>query len=169
MTVPKEKNIIEKKDHLKNEDTGFSADKSHVKTDDSKTSIFYENKENVKKSDSPKDGKEISFELLEDNWSHIKKEIRNRSVMLEALMEGVRPEKFEKGVLWVRFPEDHKFHEREVMKPANRKKIEDVINRICNVNIKMDSISGEREKVTSTDEFVNKVIDFFEAEIVKKK
>ena len=169
ITVPKEKNIIEKKDHLKNEDTAFSADKSHMKTDDSKTLIFYENKENIKKSNSSKDEKEISFELLEDNWSHVKKEIRNRSVMLEALMEGVRPEKFEKGVLWVRFPEDHKFHEREVMKPANRKKIEDVINRICNVDIKMDSISSEREKVTSTDEFVNKVIDFFEAEIVKKK
>ncbi|MDO5088890.1 MAG: DNA polymerase III subunit gamma/tau [Leptotrichiaceae bacterium] len=110
-----------------------------------------------------------TIQIFEEKWADIKKEIKKKSVMLEALLSDTYPEKIDKNILLIRFPEGHKFHSDKIMENENRIKIEKIINKICGSDILIDTVFEGKRKEHSGDDFVNKVIDFFEGEIIDKK
>ncbi|MBF4806198.1 MAG: DNA polymerase III subunit gamma/tau [Pseudoleptotrichia goodfellowii] len=107
--------------------------------------------------------------LFESKWKEIKKGIKKESVMIEALMADTYPEKLEGNTLTIRFPEGHKFHSSRIMETENKLKIEKIINKLCNSDILISTTFGGEDGGSSEDEFVNKVIDFFEGTIIDSK
>ena len=61
-----------------------------------------------------------------------------------------------------------KFHQEKIMELKNKQSIEDVLKAFFNVNVNL-LVEREGEKHKSQNTFVNKVIEFFDAEVVEKK
>ena len=112
---------------------------------------------------------EYSVDLYEKNWEKIRKEIKNAGAILNALMADTYPEEIKNGVLVIRFPDGHKFHSRQIMELDKKSKIEAIINKICNTDIKITTIFDNDARENSDDEFIEKVINFFDGEIIEKK
>lgn len=112
---------------------------------------------------------EYSIDLFEEKWEQIRKEIKNSGAILNALMADTYPEKVKNGVLEIKFPDGHKFHSRQIMELDKRSKIEMIINKICNSDIRITTIFDNNENENSDDKFIEKVINFFEGEIIEKK
>lgn len=112
---------------------------------------------------------EYSVDLFEKNWEKIRKEIKNTGAILNALMADTYPEEIKNGVLVIRFPDGHKFHSRQIMELDKKSKIEAIINKICNTDIKITTIFENDARENSDDEFIEKVINFFDGEIIEKK
>ena len=112
---------------------------------------------------------EYSVDLFEKNWEKIRKEIKNTGVILNALMADTYPEEIKNGILVIRFPDGHKFHSRQIMELDKKSKIEAIINKICNTDIKITTIFDNNDNENSDDEFIEKVINFFDGEIIEKK
>ena len=112
---------------------------------------------------------EYSVDLFEKNWEKIRKEIKNTGVILNALMADTYPEEIKNGILVIRFPDGHKFHSRQIMELDKKSKIEAIINKICNTDIKITTIFDNDARENSDDEFIEKVINFFDGEIIEKK
>ena len=112
---------------------------------------------------------EYSVDLFEKNWEKIRKEIKNIGAILNALMADTYPEEIKNGVLVIRFPDGHKFHSRQIMELDKKSKIEAIINKICNTDIKITTIFDNDARENSDDEFIEKVINFFDGEIIEKK
>ena len=112
---------------------------------------------------------EYSVDLFEKNWEKIRKEIKNTGAILNALMADTYPEEIKNGVLVIRFPDGHKFHSRQIMELDKKSKIEAIINKICNTDIKIITIFDNDGRENSDDEFIEKVINFFDGEIIEKK
>ena len=112
---------------------------------------------------------EYSVDLIEKNWEKIRKEIKNAGAILNALMADTYPEEIKNGVLVIRFPDGHKFHSRQIMELDKKSKIEAIINKICNTDIKITTIFDNDARENSDDEFIEKVINFFDGEIIEKK
>ena len=112
---------------------------------------------------------EYSVDLFEKNWEKIRKEIKNAGAILNALMADTYPEEIKNGVLVIRFPDGHKFHSRQIMELDKKSKIEAIINKICNTDIKITTIFDNDARENSDDEFIEKVINFFDGEIIEKK
>ena len=112
---------------------------------------------------------EYSVDLFEKNWEKIRKEIKNTGAILNALMADTYPEEIKNGVLVIRFPDGHKFHSRQIMELDKKSKIEAIINKICNTDIKITTIFDNDARENSDDEFIEKVINFFDGEIIEKK
>ena len=110
-----------------------------------------------------------SIDLFEKNWEKIRKEIKNAGAILNALMADTYPEEIKNGVLVIRFPDGHKFHSRQIMELDKKSKIEAIINKICNTDIKITTIFDNDARENSDDEFIEKVINFFDGEIIEKK
>lgn len=112
---------------------------------------------------------EYSVDLFEKNWEKIRKEIKNTGAILNALMADTYPEEIKNGILVIRFPDGHKFHSRQIMELDKKSKIEAIINKICNTDIKITTIFDNNARENSDDEFIEKVINFFDGEIIEKK
>ena len=112
---------------------------------------------------------EYSVDSFEKNWEKIRKEIKNTGAILNALMADTYPEEIKNGVLVIRFPDGHKFHSRQIMELDKKSKIEAIINKICNTDIKITTIFDNDARENSDDEFIEKVINFFDGEIIEKK
>ena len=112
---------------------------------------------------------EYSIDLFEEKWEQIRKEIKNSGAILNALMADTYPEKVKNGVLEIKFPDGHKFHSRQIMELDKRSKIEMIINKICNSDIRITTIFDNNDNENSDDKFIEKVINFFEGEIIEKK
>ena len=112
---------------------------------------------------------EYSIDLFEGNWEKIRKEIKNSGAILNALMADTYPEGIKNGVLTIRFPDGHKFHSRQIMELDKKTKIETVINKICNTDIRITTIFDNDNRENSDNEFIEKVINFFDGEIIEKK
>ena len=112
---------------------------------------------------------EYLVDLFEKNWEKIRKEIKNTGAILNALMADTYPEEIKNGILVIRFPDGHKFHSRQIMELDKKSKIEAIINKICNTDIKITTIFDNDARENSDDEFIEKVINFFDGEIIEKK
>ena len=55
------------------------------------------------------------------------------------------------------------------MELDKRSKIEMIINKICNTDIRITTIFDNNDNENSDDKFIEKVINFFEGEIIEKK
>lgn len=112
---------------------------------------------------------DLNIDFFEQKWNIIRKSIRDRRVMLAALLADAYPESYEKGILNIRFPDGNDFHAVNIMELANKREVEGIIGEVLNFKIEINALSGSRKTKSEKDEFINKVISFFDGEIIEKK
>ena len=123
--------------------------------------------------DKIRDGARISsspdFSIFEKKWNDIKAEMKNREAVINALMMDTYPERLENNTLIIKFPVGNKFHRENIMQPDKKHKTENIINRICGTDIRIKGELEGDDRKSSENEFVNKVLDFFDGEILEKR
>ena len=142
--------------------------------------LFFSNKnnQNIDKSLSNQEINEnrkedvvsnIDFSIFEEKWNDIKLEMKNKEAVVNALMMNTYPDRMENNDLIIMFPNGNKFHKENIMQADKKIKVENIINKICGTNIKIKGeVEGEPKKNSGND-FVNKVLTFFDGEILEKK
>ncbi len=109
-----------------------------------------------------------SITEIENKWIEYKQLLKQKNVMLAAFLDNSYPDRIENGKLYLKFPSNQKFHSEKVMDQKNRILIENTIQKFFGENIEIVSeIEGGHRR--SEDEFINKVIDFFDATIIEQK
>ena len=156
-----------------NHSKSFKADDINSLTGKNVSEIFTGEIENRGSSESltqnTESYPEYSIDLFEEKWEQIRKEIKNSGAILNALMADTYPEKVKHGVLEIKFPDGHKFHSRQIMELDKRSKIEKIINKVCDTDIRITTVFDSNDSQNSDDKFIEKVINFFEGEIIEKK
>ena len=95
--------------------------------------------------------------------------MKNKEAVVNALMMNTYPDRMENNDLIIMFPNGNKFHKENIMQADKKIKVENIINKICGTNIKIKGeVEGEPKKNSGND-FVNKVLTFFDGEILEKK
>ena len=111
-------------------------------------------------------------EQLSNNTEEIKKilnEIKKESVMLAALAVESYPAKIENGILYIKFPNDQKFHSEQILLPEKKPKVEKIINTLCNTDVTIQTLLEDESSQNQEDKFLQKVINFFDGEILERK
>ena len=111
----------------------------------------------------------LDFSIFEKKWNDIKAEMKNKEAVINALMMDTYPERLENNTLIIRFPIGNKFHRENIMQPDKKHKVENIINRLCNTDIRIKGELEGDDRKSSENEFVNKVLDFFDGEILEKR
>ena len=88
--------------------------------------------------------------------------------MLAAFIIESKPSRIEGNKLILIVPNEQKFHQEKIMESKNKQSIETTLATFFNTNVTI-FVEREGEKHRSQDTFVNKVIEFFDAEVVEKK
>ncbi len=137
----------------------------------SQKTVSVENAEtaNVEKLETEKAVKNYDISIFYDNWKKILAGIKKESVMLGALAIDSCPDRVENGVLYIRFPKDHKFHSEQILLPEKKPKIEKVINQICNSDITIQTFLESEDSQNEEDKFLQTAVKFFDGEILEKK
>ncbi len=112
---------------------------------------------------------DINLELIKSKWKAFKDELKKENIMLSAFLTDTNPVDIENDILVLGLPSWQSFHKEKIENKENRQKIELVLKKIYGAKLKIEmKLLGEQPK-NESDEFINKVIDFFDAEIIEKK
>jgi DNA polymerase-3 subunit gamma/tau len=113
------------------------------------------------------------LERVESLWEDIKRDVRPRSPMLQALLKDVRPIDVESNTIVLLA--SSAFHKSNLEKPQNSKIVEDVINKQlggvfairCTIETKAESrdLRGQIREARK-DDLVRAAMNIFEAHIV---
>ena len=96
-------------------------------------------------------------------------EIKKESVMLAALAVESYPAKIENGILYIKFPNDQKFHSEQILLPEKKPKVEKIINTLCNTDVTIQTLLEDESSQNQEDKFLQKAINFFDGEILERK
>ena len=89
--------------------------------------------------------------------------------MLAALAVESYPAKIENGILYIKFPNDQKFHSEQILLPEKKPKVEKIINTLCNTDVTIQTLLEDESSQNQEDKFLQKVINFFDGEILERK
>ncbi|MGB4955807.1 MAG: DNA polymerase III subunit gamma/tau [Leptotrichiaceae bacterium] len=110
----------------------------------------------------------LDISVFTQKWTDFKVEVRKKSAMLAAFIIESKPSRIEGNKLILIVPNEQKFHQEKIMESKNKQSIEATLATFFNTNVTI-FVEREGEKHRSQDTFVNKVIEFFDAEVVEKK
>ena len=144
-----------------------SLEENVVETVSSKTKINDIPKINVINTDN-NETRQLNISNFIKEWNNFKLEVRKISAMLAAFIIESKPTRIEGNTLIITLPNEQKFHQEKIMELKNKQSIEDVLKNFFNLDINL-LVEREGEKHKSQDTFVNRVIEFFDAEVVEKK
>ncbi|MBP9478635.1 MAG: DNA polymerase III subunit gamma/tau [Sebaldella sp.] len=112
---------------------------------------------------------DVNIGVINSKWQDFKEELKKEGIMLSAFLTDTNPVELEEDTLILGLPNWQSFHKEKIENKENKLKIEKVLNNIYGVKLKIETrLLGEQPK-NESDEFINKVIDFFDAEIIEKK
>ena len=120
--------------------------------------------ENMEKAD-----KNYNISVFSEKWRKILSGIKKESVMLAALAVESYPAKVENGVLYIKFPNDQKFHSEQILLPEKKPKVEKIINTLCNTDVTIQTLLEDESSQNQEDKFLQKAINFFDGEILERK
>ena len=128
-----------------------------------------ENAEITEKTENEKIAKNYDISIFSEKWRKILNEIKKESVMLAALAVESYPAKIENGILYIKFPNDHKFHSEQILLPEKKPKVEKIINTLCNTDVTIQTLLEDESSQNQEDKFLQKAINFFDGEILERK
>ena len=112
---------------------------------------------------------DLNINIIEKKWPLFKGELKKESIMLSAFLTDTTPVELEGDKLMLGLPGWQSFHREKIEDKDNKLKIEKILKKIYGAKLIINTkLIGEQPK-NESDEFINKVIDFFDAEIIEKK
>ena len=115
------------------------------------------------------DVSDLNINIIEKKWAVFKGELKKESIMLSAFLTDTNPVELEGNKLTLGLPGWQSFHREKIEDKDNKLKIEKILKKIYGAKLIINTkLIGEQPK-NESDDFINKVIDFFDAEIIEKK
>ena len=112
---------------------------------------------------------DLNINIIEKKWPLFKGELKKESIMLSAFLTDTTPVELEGDKLMLGLPGWQSFHREKIEDKDNKLKIEKILNKVYGVKLIINTILIGEQPKNESDEFINKVIDFFDAEIIEKK
>lgn len=113
----------------------------------------------------------LDLNMIKSQWSEILRQVGNRKITLRAFLDRAIVSRVEGNTLVIAFSSEAKFHKEMMEKKEYGQVLEDVLKSSINNNIKVAyEVVGEirkEEKSKGKGPLVEKVLDFFEGEIVE--
>lgn len=120
-------------------------------------------------SSEPVDISNLNISIINQKWNIFKSELKKESIMLSAFLTDTNPLELEDDKLILGLPSWQSFHREKIEDTDNKLKIEKIIKKVYGAKLTIKTkLLGEQPK-NESDEFINKVIDFFDAEVIEKK
>jgi len=110
----------------------------------------------------------ISIEDIKSNWTDIINESKRRKMPLISFLSTATPLKIENGILHIGFYSENKFHKESMEKPYYNDVFLGVLKDKFGgkVIVKYDLLSKSKKVIGEKSNFVEKVVDFFDGEII---
>lgn len=103
------------------------------------------------------------------NWELILKNAKKDKISIIAFTIGAKPTKVENNILTVTFPFDNSFGKTQMENPENneilRKNINEILNSNLSIQYAVDRRGSTGKKTMNSDEFTEKIMNFFGGEI----
>lgn len=112
--------------------------------------------------------KTTDISVVKNKWKDILNEIKEKDLVLSILIQYCMPEKIENNILILKYSKEGKFSSEEIMTTTRKKKIEKIINKICDSTLEIKAICEVSEENT-VNEYINKVINFFDGTVIEKR
>ena len=93
-------------------------------------------------------------------------ELKNLNTAFSIYFQNANFLKVEKNMLYVEVEND--FIKNKIM-GEDKKEIEEAINKICKTNIEVKAVVLKNKVKSESQKFLDKMTDFFEGEILKRK
>jgi DNA polymerase-3 subunit gamma/tau len=110
----------------------------------------------------------ISIEDIKSNWTDIVNEAKRRKMPLISFLSTATPTKVEDGILHIGFYSENRFHKESMEKPYYNEVFLDVLKDKFGgrVVVKYDLLNKNSKVVEEKSDFVGKVMDFFDGELI---
>jgi len=110
----------------------------------------------------------ITIEDIKSNWTYIINESKRRKMPLISFLSTATPLKIENGILHIGFYSENKFHKESMEKPYYNDVFLGVLKDKFGgkVMVKYDLLSKSKKVIGEKSNFVEKVVDFFDGEII---
>jgi len=137
--------------------------------------VVYVEKEvnnNTEKKSTPAPKKEkivkVTLDEVMEKWSEIVKESKRRKMPLISFLSTAKPIKVQDGVLHIGFYAENRFHKESMEKKHYNDVFVGVLKDKFNgkVLVSYDLLNNHNKVVEEESDFVEKVVDFFEGEII---
>jgi DNA polymerase-3 subunit gamma/tau len=111
-----------------------------------------------------------SLEQVKAQWAQFRRMVRQKNILLEAVLSSGRPLRVEQNALIIGF--DHSFHKGRVEEEANRRLIEEVLSRLfgCPMSLRCEIAAAQPAAAAAEqDELVQAAVKEFGARVVEMK
>jgi DNA polymerase-3 subunit gamma/tau len=159
----------EKEQKLKEENERLKRELEKQKTESKKQNI--DNTTLEESNDEPiikQKMANISIEDIKSNWTDIVNEAKRRKMPLISFLSTATPTKVEDGILHIGFYSENRFHKESMEKPYYNEVFLDVLKDKFGgrVVVKYDLLNKNSKVVEEKSDFVGKVMDFFDGELI---
>ncbi len=111
----------------------------------------------------------IDTATLKRDWSTILEKAKEVKISLVAFLSMAFPIKAEEGIIHIGFPAENKYHKISMEKKENRKIFVNILREMYgDVDLEFEVV-GRVQNENSKDEIVQKIVDFFDGEIIDTK
>ena len=108
----------------------------------------------------------INISIFRKKIRRIMSELKNLNTAFSIYFQNANFLKVEKNMLYVEVEND--FIKNKIM-GEDKKEIEEAINKICKTNIEVKAVVLKNKVKSESQKFLDKMTDFFEGEILKRK
>ncbi len=110
----------------------------------------------------------VSIDDIKSNWADIVNEAKRRKMPLISFLSTATPTKVEDGVLHIGFYSENRFHKESMEKPYYNEVFLEVLKDKFGgrVIVKYDLLNKNSKVVEEKSDFVGKVMDFFDGELI---
>ena len=125
------------------------------------------------------DGRELSLELIVEQWPKVLQQIKSKKINIYALIMEGKLWSFNNNLLTIGYEDGFGFHKEAVSAPNNKTFVEEIVSQHFKKNIVVNFVMGnktliqdkpkEDSKDEDKEEAIKEVIDFFGEDIVKIK
>jgi DNA polymerase III subunit gamma/tau len=111
---------------------------------------------------------DISIEDVRTNWNDIVNESKRRKMPLISFLSTATPTKIEDGILHIGFYAENRFHKESMEKPYYNDIFLEVLKEKFGgrVMVKYDLLNEKNKVVEDKSDFVERVVDFFDGELI---
>ena len=115
-------------------------------------------------------GSHLNIQDVREKWGELIKRSKSKKITLIALLNGAQPIRVDGNILYVGFTYDNQYSKTAMEKPQYHEVFLETLREVYSpeIEVRYEVVNDGRtvEQNTETDSFVEKVVDFFDGEIM---
>lgn len=109
----------------------------------------------------------ITFEIINEKWKEILSVAYSNKISLKAMLYTAKLYKYSENIIYISFPEESAFHRDMMIRDEYSSILENAIEEVLHTKIKTKYVllGNNTVKEKTDDDFVEKLVEFFDGEI----